>query len=642
MPWIDPHDDAYRCDRDGCDEVFFGPDGEEFPPVPNGNPRVCPRCSREVDSLRWSVCTNHDHPVMYASGGCSRCSTVRATITTHAGPEPSMEDCDHCGQSGARSFGLPIYDPPEGGKILLHLCSDCQDNSDELFYCYECEGFNRLDPQYKEHDRTKITPCPEHSDSEDEPVVECDAGCGRDVTFDPDPMATVTAHGRNYCGHCMLDLARCGASYCNVQWHPNDPEYPSSGMCPDCTDVNLPTGLDISHPAQWDAREDCECRVCCAIKGIQFSRFEGTENCNSCSMPFDPDSGETVSGSFLCHICYESSIVECEGCSSEIVRDTDEAVLHGDRPGYWCSDCAEDRGFWFCDIQCQRYFDPDVVCECGGVHSYRYRPDEFDFFTAPTETGARGSKPFFGIELEMEDPNGVIPRHRGARLLSDYQWAYPVHDGSLAGTSESQGPGTGGEYGFEMVTHPFTWRWFEHNWMDLESLLKRYADMGFRSWEGERCAMHVHVSRGPMSQAHQLRFINFIYGSVNLALCVGQRGYKSRGLQEYASFTDEDRSQLIQKIKRNNNPGVRDHYAALNTQYAASMEARWFRGTLNPKSFRKNLEFMCSVYHFTERYGHQSANEANYVSWLFSSPQRKEYAILADYLKANYLKRGIL
>ena len=557
--------------------------------------------------------------------------------------------CDSCREdvSSVSQLGLNIIELEEGGRVPLTICDDCFSDIGDRAYCYECgEFYDTSDIEgWPNIAGTIGMPCPEHSVSDERPIAPC-VTCGA-----RDDITTMmwNAYGSAYCVNCWPERVRCSAGYCGVRWHPDDPRYrDGEGLCPDCIDMRIPSMVngEIGHPMQWEVERDCLCRMCANLRGANWPpnsiQLEGepTSSCMSCGYQYPDSSGRVISGEWLCHTCVVGLTVECERCRIVLIDSDDGIHQNLNTMDWWCEDCADEEEMWYCGVQCNAYFDMGESCNCGGVHSYRYRPNEFTFFTAPDENEDRGRVPFFGIELEVEDPNRQLDRRRGARLLNDFDWAYPVHDGSLAGTSGSQGDGTGGEYGLEIVTHPFSWKWFNNHWATMKDMLKRYADIGWRSWEGDRCAMHVHLSREPMTEAHQLRFVNFIYGSVNLCLAVGQRGYKSRGLKEYASFTGEDRSRLISKIRNNTNPGVRDHYAALNTQYSASMEARWFRGTLNPLSFRKNLEFMRSAFYFTDRYGHQSANEANYISWLFSSPQRSEYKVLADYLKANYLKRG--
>jgi len=246
--------------------------------------------------------------------------------------------------------------------------------------------------------------------------------------------------------------------------------------------------------------------------------------------------------------------------------------------------------------------------------------------------------PFIGLELEIEAQKWGASRLAGAKLVNTIasDFGYVMHDGTLLGTDDG---GLGGQKGFEFVTHPFTYEWFDEQWPNIENLLTTLSSAGYRSWEGGRCGIHVHVSRAPMSDAHQMKFIRFIYGSVNMMLCLGQRGYRDSVLNKFSPFHREDRSRLIMKIRDFVNPDVHGHYAALNCNKPATLEGRWFRGTLNPRGVRKNVEFMHSLWYFTKMFGFSSANEINYIDWLRESPQSRQYMVLLDYLEREYVTR---
>ena len=240
-----------------------------------------------------------------------------------------------------------------------------------------------------------------------------------------------------------------------------------------------------------------------------------------------------------------------------------------------------------------------------------------------------------------------LDRKGGVALVLEHasDWAYVVHDGTLKGARDN---GEGGEYGFEIVTYPFTPEWLKTNRDRIADFLLLMKQQGCRSWTGGRCGMHIHLSRAPMTEDHQMRFLQFFYGSTNLATTVGQRGYDDKGLQRFSPFDREDRSKFIYKIRNFINPpsflnaGDLKHYAAINANKKHTYEARFFRGTIKPQAVWKNVEFMLSVWEFTRVTDNpRSANEVNYASWLRAEPQCHEYPHLLTFLNRAYFARSI-
>jgi hypothetical protein len=308
-----------------------------------------------------------------------------------------------------------------------------------------------------------------------------------------------------------------------------------------------------------------------------------------------------------------------------------------------CSVCIEAAGGWyFCNTQCNSWFQQSTQCDCGGVHAWNYVPPELTFFVGRHQNLTRIRReeriPFFGLELEIEAQLHSSSRSGGAALTRDMvgQYGWCMHDGSLLGNKSN---GTGGEKGFEFVTYPFTFEWYEENWWQFERWLAEMRSRGYRAWDGGRCGMHIHVSRAPMTDAHQMKFIRMIYGSTNLMMAIGGRGYKDKNLSKFSPFHREDRSNLLMKVRNFTNPGVDGHYTAINTNKAATLEARWFRGTLNPDSIRKNIELMDAMWWFTREYGFVAANEMNFIQWLRDPMQHRKYNTLLSFIERNYITR---
>ena len=356
--------------------------------------------------------------------------------------------------------------------------------------------------------------------------------------------------------------------------------------------------------------------------------------CTVCEVDYYVGTGGIYGGQSLCHCCAETRTKLCTKCDKLHLKEAFKRVPRNTPADFGaCDSCiSRTNRYWLYDAQCNRWFLRHEVdegqCDCGGIYSWNYTPSVLHF---KDNIGVdRDIVPFLGLELEVEH-NGEIDRKEGALAVKDSlgDVAYCMHDGSL---------GRRGKDGFEIVFHPITYEWFEDNWDRIRGMMKTLRAMGYRSWNSGRCGMHVHISRQPMSEVHQLKWLRFIYGSTNLAMCIGRRGYNDPNLKKYSPFDREDRSQMMRKITRNINPGSDSHYAAINATRASTLEARFMRGTLSSRGFRKNVEFIQSTWEFARLYGIATANEMNYLEWLRSPEPSLRFPTVLNYIERNYLK----
>lgn len=550
------------------------------------------------------------------------------------------------------------------GKRYRHtICYSCSEGMNHnVLYCpecdspYECESSWRHG-DYNDHSVMQSVPCPQHSKKSSHPAVEC-AGCKNVVNSN----YTMTNRGAWLCHTCSYsETVHCFANYCGTQLTPTMDGVVSSvagnrHYCGDCSTVKK-VPIQFGHPLAWDYSHTCLCTMCAMLRGRSDRWPDLGEElipdvmCSRCQNFVGNGDGMIVhpGGGFHCHSCL-THMDKCEVCEeyrfpSQFHR-TGYPSHHTHRNA--CDICMMATDKWMCTVQCKRWFPMDAHCSCGGVHPWNYEPEELNFLVGRGQSSeaimdrwqdkASGKIPFFGLEIEVEAHKGGATRAGGAAIvrnhMGDIGWV--MHDGSLKGDKAN---GTGGDYGFEFVTHPFTYQWLHENWWRFEAMLAELAAKGYRSWEGGRCGIHIHVSREPMTEAHQMKFIRFIYGFTNLMMCIGQRGYTDKNLAKFASFDVENRNQLITKIRNNANPGASGHYTAVNTMKSATIEGRWFRGTLNPLAVRKNIELMDAMWWFTKKFGFSSANEINFIGWLRGPREQSKYATLLNYIEHNYITR---
>lgn len=350
-----------------------------------------------------------------------------------------------------------------------------------------------------------------------------------------------------------------------------------------------------------------------------------------CARPITSDGGRHHS---LCERCLDALVPECYQCHRRHERQ--RRMMTSDDPVSVCNGCFGDMlgdgRITMCEIQCgNAMFRDDPVCTCGGLYHYNYKPDFFTMYVAEGQRRVE-THPYLGVEIEMEGKTAAA-RNKVSKIVHD-QDILPLYcqfDGSL-----------NREMGVEVVSHPFTYEWLNENWEAWKKLLNKFRKLGFRAWDTQRCGMHVHVAKNAMrlpsgdpDLEHRANFCHMVYEYPGLAVAIAGRGRDDRYLEQYASLDKEPKARLMEKVEQNTNFG-NGHYVAVNVENRDSMELRIFRGTLNPLSFRKNIEFVHSLWAFTKGRKLEKVNEYNYMKWLIDKNAEK-YPALLEYLNERYV-----
>lgn len=257
--------------------------------------------------------------------------------------------------------------------------------------------------------------------------------------------------------------------------------------------------------------------------------------------------------------------------------------------------------------------DYDSYCECATCRDYRQdmreedRRDrlgdyiqEYDYIPDPIFLRtSRESKillkagryeedrtPYLAFELEIENVEEDISRLVMAEQVKR-PWNYLKEDGSL-------------DDGFEIVSHPFTWDYFNSQKMDWRDVLGECQDAGFRSFETNTAGMHVHISKAAFSSYHLYRFLRLFYASKAFTYWLSRRPSQT-DFDEWAPFVSKDvdpdrEPTMSRKAKDKFYPSK---YETVNLAHAGSVEIRIFKGTLHRGSFLRNMEIVYSAYQYT-------------------------------------------
>jgi len=336
-----------------------------------------------------------------------------------------------------------------------------------------------------------------------------------------------------------------------------------------------------------------------------------------------------------CCICADEHLIEAlvirldENTSYWRRQDINEARESGNAQ-YFCSDCDDE--YQYCN-DCQLYVERDEMmdigwdemrcpscydqygsCEyCDGVyniddgpqcscddereessrliHDYSFRPDpvfhgmrpdvltkEIKMFTTMREPRRISVT---GFELEMEADGCDISD--GAELATDIfgDSCYLKHDGSLSN-------------GFEVVSHPMTKEYIQ-NVLPL-ARLRELSDMGMRSATTRTCGLHVHINKGFFEgrESSLYRFMSMFYNNTEQWKILAGRSRST-----YAQWDEHEATQMLRYAKGlrpgNQRQANNDRYVALNLQPRHTLELRFFKGTLNPKTIQARLEGVHAV-----------------------------------------------
>jgi hypothetical protein len=309
----------------------------------------------------------------------------------------------------------------------------------------------------------------------------------------------------------------------------------------------------------------------------------------------------------------------CDRCDCTIELDAESSVIipatgrQSTPIGRYCSSCA-DNYTWTCS-RCDSLVSDSVNSR------YAADDDAEDHPLCPSCATPRVD-PLFGrmLNYSNKEIGNVPPKDPGGML---YGWEVEVH--LLEGASPNRaveelhrilGPGYyvtkpdgSVENGFEIVTRPDSMAVHREEWcrffeaIKSSEFLRRYM----RSWEAPRqcCGIHCHIDKESLSALQLGKLATWINHPNNRAFIEKVAG---RGSGSYTSFSDSVRVSDGRKLKQSG--GGTERYVALNVQNRTA-EMRIFRGTLQPRLFFKNMDFVeasvewtglssCSARHVTD------------------------------------------
>lgn len=295
-----------------------------------------------------------------------------------------------------------------------------------------------------------------------------------------------------------------------------------------------------------------------------------------------------------CENCIDNDAVECAECGEYC--DTDICIYTRDGD-YICPSCEDD--YYYCE-ECNSYVhyddwdsDEDMCYRCSertakiaDYHAYAHSEKKTETVgeCRPQWCGIwRG----LGVELEVDRGDGGDrdAERETIDALSELSGALMFErDGSISST-----------HGFEIITQPHTEdAFYNMPWLDI---LAACISGGYRSHDGGKCGLHVHLSREYFGSTREkqeapiaklIRFYDLFYNEI---VKVSRRDFD--GARQWARPAETENADDARKIVK----GViyKDRYQAVNTRNVHTVEIRIMRGTLNYNSFMACIDFVLTT-----------------------------------------------
>lgn len=351
----------------------------------------------------------------------------------------------------------------------------------------------------------------------------------------------------------------------------------------------------------------------------------------------------------VCSSCYNINDLRgkvCESCGKYhrnldnmvkiiLKRDNNDNIIYT----RYCSQC----GAWFhkCEtLGCKELANSSErfcsACQEDelGLMNYDFKPIRRRFNYSSNEKNIDiNTSLFFGFEIEVEAEYSKISKETMALLVKEVvgkDYIYCMKDGSLTN-------------GIEIASYPYTWDWYKEigkdKWTNMLLYLK---SKGWRAeYEAHPVGLHVHTTKAAWSNLQVYKLIQFVYNPSNRKFIDRIAG---RGPMTYCqiSSSDYDRSIKLAKDKKNVSMG---HYNMINlnrkddtTKGGKTIEFRMFKGSLEPYTVHKNLEFVQATFMFTRDNPKKSMFATPFKDYVLNNP--KEYPCLSEFIR-NLNKKGM-
>lgn len=323
----------------------------------------------------------------------------------------------------------------------------------------------------------------------------------------------------------------------------------------------------------------------CEVKGI-------VTTCPKCKTVQTKSITDAVSKVYgvNCYNCFKVATEKCYPCGEHFAASKITKVAnHTGSNMNMCVDCLKLYAKTCPD--CTRKVTVDalidniacVYCDQKPIQEYQFKPDPIFLLTKePLTKPSPKDAPFLGMELEVEmKPAYTELRETIARRFKrDVNgFAYLKHDSSIS-------------CGFEIVTHPGSFDWWESKDNPLKKSIKKLAVTCESFWT-ESTGIHVHISKAAFTSLHLGKFCFFMGYNQPLTTTIAERYNK-----HHAPFSWDVSTQLQHTVATSGKDI--DRHTAINLQNQNTVEVRIFKGNMSWSRILKDIEYVMAVYEFTK------------------------------------------
>jgi len=332
----------------------------------------------------------------------------------------------------------------------------------------------------------------------------------------------------------------------------------------------------------------------------------------------------------------EGVLHRCYNCDEEY--EIDDLYSNDWDINFRCCGCNEDYVYEMEELQNEDEDDGLIMSYSSKPTAIFLNDDGHKSYYATVidqENSLNRTSLYMGFELELE--TGRYPREDCARHVLDTinkntnDVVYLKEDGSL-------------NHGFEIVSHPMTLGFaMEHfKWEGISGLIKK----GCKSWDTSTCGLHVHLSRSAFrDEKHLFKFFKLILDNADDVKRFAGRDSerwanfdKAYFLNSWNEYNDDGNyvtrtSSSLMKFAKNEERN-NERYCAVNLQNRHTVELRFFKPSLNPKTVQAALQFCDAVFNYTETECNtqrvMSGNALAFRSFRSWVKTQERYSILSD------------
>ena len=419
--------------------------------------------------------------------------------------------------------------------------------------------------------------------------------CGKEITN----CNNLSTKFDDCCKDCESDLCQCEICAKTIQ---EEDAYEFNGLhyCEDCYEREFMVCDKCGevHPIETMTLVDDEfyCEKC---------RDENCFKCDECGDWF-LNGDKVYDGNIeLCEECYDKYYFRCECCGD--IEHTDNSN-YVENYGNICDHCYEYSGDFRVCCDCGNLFhiddlnwdDDNDEYYCNNcydayprtIHEYGYKPQpNFAFANGQDNDRTRNLQIGFELEVDKDSSSGREEYARDVVGMLDNR-VYCKSDGSL-------------DYGFEIVSHPATFEWYNERKDTLEKVFKHLVeDGGYTSHTYGTCGLHFHCDREFIEDCNYPHTLSklavFYYGFYDKVYAISRRKSQSwianfSAARNIIRSDYETPTEKLQSLDSLMSTERTNHSTVMNTANKPTIEIRLFRGTLNIDTFMLSMQFVKEV-----------------------------------------------